>query len=98
MERFICKENVLPLATLSSIGLSSLEYAGVILRNKDLMPMTFYPIDLMDQKKSSSEHRRMLGIADVKPVAKQETDKSDAPERALPPPLLPCDARVHKRR
>jgi hypothetical protein len=58
----------------------SLDYAGVTLRNKDLMPTTFHPMDPMDQKKSSSEHQRMLGIADVKPVAEQDTDKSDAPE------------------
>jgi hypothetical protein len=47
------------------------------------MPTTFHPMDPMDQKKSSSEHQRMLGIADVKPVAEQDTDKSDAPELVL---------------
>ncbi len=78
MERFILSENVLP--TSSSIRLFGHDYAGVALRNKDLMPTTFHPMDPMDQKKSSSVHQRMLGIADVKPVAEQDTDKSDAPE------------------
>ena len=81
MERFILSENVLP--TSSSIRLFGHDYAGVTLRNKDLMPTTFHPMDPMDQKKSSSEHQRMLGIADVKPVAEQDTDKSDAPELVL---------------
>ncbi len=57
-----------------------LAYAGVILRNKDLMPTTFHPTDPLYQKKTSSEHQRMLGMADVKSVAEQDTDKSDAPE------------------